>query len=249
MSVFSIAAPFFDVCPSDNTPLPFTAFPALTYNAPKAKRDWQPWTSSSAPAKTTTKSEAPKTTEYKDNGKKTTEYNNGSKTTEYKKGDETSTVTVTVYPSKQTDNNNWNDWNNGNNGKPGYENGKPSPAKTSDCPAPPAQWEGYGKGGKGPMPAPVLPKAGDKVSFTSANDVPAGSFITFVSGLVITSVPASIDGKTVTAAIPDTVSGQTYVFLSSSDQEKTFSDKAVLAGPAIIEVAPPAPAIDYNYKK
>lgn len=264
MSVFSIAAPFFDVCPSDNTPLPFTTFPALTYNAPtKAKRDWMPWTSAASSAKTsstastktwTTEKKATTTTK----STKTTEYYTGAKTTGYStwEGYNNNGAKTTGYNNNGAKTTGYN-----NNGAKttGYDN---KGSKPTDCAsyggdwAPvngkPGQWEPV-NGGKGgaytPTPAPAGPAAGAKVSFTAAGSVPAGSFVTFVSGLVITSVPAEISGNTVTAAIPDTVSGQTYVFISSSDQETTFSDKAVLFGPAIIEVAPPAPAIDYNYRK
>lgn len=94
------------------------------------------------------------------------------------------------------------------------------------------------------------PAAGSKVSFTAASSVPAGSFITFVSGLTITSVAGTINGNSISAAIPSTIEGgQTYVFVSNAKQEKTFSGTAVLFGPAIIEVTPAAPSIDYGYYK
>ena len=39
------------------------------------------------------------------------------------------------------------------------------------------------------------PSAGDTVSFTATGKIPAGSYITFVNGLVVTSIPAQISGK------------------------------------------------------
>lgn len=43
--------------------------------------------------------------------------------------------------------------------------------------------------------------------------------------------------------------GQSYVFVTKSDVEGTFSDTQVLFGPAVLEVKPPAPAIDYTILK
>ena len=80
------------------------------------------------------------------------------------------------------------------------------------------------------------PMAGASVMLTGANEVPAGSFVTFVSGLMITSVkPSSIDGANVQVMIPSQAQGQTYVFITTSDIEGMFTDSAVLFGPAILE--------------
>jgi hypothetical protein len=78
--------------------------------------------------------------------------------------------------------------------------------------------------------------AGASIMLTAANDVPAGSFVTFVSGLMITSVkPSSMDGANVQVMIPSKAQGQTYVFITKSDIEGMFTDSAVLFGPAILE--------------
>jgi hypothetical protein len=53
-------------------------------------------------------------------------------------------------------------------------------------------------------------------------------------------------GNSASFKIPEGVSGQSYVFVTSKDVEGTFDSKAVVAGPAIIEVKPEAPTLDYN---
>lgn len=97
------------------------------------------------------------------------------------------------------------------------------------------------------------PSAGDTVSFTAAGRIPAGSFLTFVNGLVVTSIPASISGTVATGKVPATiVGGQTYVFITNKDLEgdfTAFSDAAVLFGPAVLEVNPAPPVIHYNILK
>jgi hypothetical protein len=71
---------------------------------------------------------------------------------------------------------------------------------------------------------------------TAANSVPDSSFVTFVSGLAVVSTkPSKIDGANVYVAVPSAAQGQTYVFITNSDVEGTFTDRAVLYGPAIVE--------------
>jgi hypothetical protein len=78
--------------------------------------------------------------------------------------------------------------------------------------------------------------AGASVMLTAAQEAPAGSYVTFVSGLMVTSVkPSSIDGANVQVTIPSEAQGQTYVFITNSDIEGMFTDSAVLFGPAILE--------------
>jgi len=97
------------------------------------------------------------------------------------------------------------------------------------------------------------PSAGDSVSFTAVSAIPAGSYLTFVNGLVVASVPAKISGSVATGTIPATIGGgQTYVFVTSSNLEgdfTAFSDAAVLFGPAVIEVNPGPPTLNYNILK
>ena len=109
----------------------------------------------------------------------------------------------------------------------------------------------YGPPGGYSQAAP--PSAGDTVSFTAVANIPAGSYVTFVNGLVITSVKGAINGKVISAKIPATIiGGQTYVFVTNKDLEGDFTaytDAAVLFGPAVLEVNPPAPVIHYNILK
>jgi len=90
---------------------------------------------------------------------------------------------------------------------------------------------------------PMIPCAGQTVSFTAESDIPEGSYVTFVNGLGVSSVKGEIMGKTISAEIPMTVEGQAYVFVSNKDVEKTFDDSAVLFGPAILEVKPQPPTL------
>ncbi len=89
------------------------------------------------------------------------------------------------------------------------------------------------------------PSSGASVKFTAAKKIPAGSYVTFVNGLTVTSVKGTISNKKdITATIPTGLGGQTYVFVTKSDVETTFDDSQVLFGPSILEVNPAAPAID-----
>jgi hypothetical protein len=74
---------------------------------------------------------------------------------------------------------------------------------------------------------------------------PTGIFYTtFVSGLDIVSVEAKVgDGGVIMTTVPMTISGQSYVFLTS-DNSGTVTDANVLAGPAIVEVTPASPTFD-----
>ena len=73
-------------------------------------------------------------------------------------------------------------------------------------------------------------------TFTAASTVPDGSFVTFVSGLDIVSVPvASKSGSTIAAVIPAVSAGQTYIFVTNSNITTTLNDSCILFGPAILE--------------
>lgn len=106
--------------------------------------------------------------------------------------------------------------------------------------------------------------AGTSVTFTAQKNIPAGSYVTFVSGLTVTSVKGTVNGKQrgtqhntltqsnfttgmdIKATVPSAIMGQSYVFVSKSDVENTFDDSQVLFGPAVLEVAPPAPQLNFN---
>ena len=77
----------------------------------------------------------------------------------------------------------------------------------------------------------------NEVTFTSTAAIPSDPlFATFISGLDITSVPATVSGSDVCATIPQTADGQTYVVLTNSNVTVSVQDSQVVAGPAIIEV-------------
>ena len=85
-------------------------------------------------------------------------------------------------------------------------------------------------------------KRNHEVQFTSKAPAPAAPFYaTFISGLDITSVPATASGDTICTTIPDTASGQTYVVLTNANATGSVMDSQVIAGPAIIEVGAPYP--------
>ena len=94
-------------------------------------------------------------------------------------------------------------------------------------------------------PPACVKAAGDSITLTvgamaggngTAPAVPAGAFVTFVSGLAVSSVPAgSVSGANVMATIPAGVSGQTYVFVTSAAANGKLDSTTVVAGPAIVE--------------
>jgi hypothetical protein len=85
-------------------------------------------------------------------------------------------------------------------------------------------------------------------TFKAMGTVPASAFVTFVSGLTTTSVPLTMQGDMISAMIPNTISGQSYAFITSSAVAAGMSvtDDMVLFGPAIVEVTPPSPMFDIN---
>ena len=83
-------------------------------------------------------------------------------------------------------------------------------------------------------------------TFSVKGALPATFYVVFVSGLSTTSVVPTMAGGMISAFIPATAMGQTYVFLSKSATNTTITDTMILYGPAIIEVTPPAPSIDFS---
>lgn len=70
-------------------------------------------------------------------------------------------------------------------------------------------------------------------------------FLTFVNGLETIYAPITqAVGTLITAIIPATVSGQTYVFLTKEKKSGPVTDENVLNGPAIIEVTPDSPTFN-----
>ena len=93
---------------------------------------------------------------------------------------------------------------------------------------------------QGSPAAPGIP-----LTLTAKGPIPSGAFVVFVNGLNTTTVsPTQSSGSVITANIPDTVSGQTYVFVTTSKPATTIQDSLVAFGPAIIEVTPPSPTFD-----
>ena len=88
--------------------------------------------------------------------------------------------------------------------------------------------------------------AGSAYTFTAASDIPAGSYVTFASGLSVASVQGSITGNVVSATIPSIAMGQTYVFITTASETSGVPDADILFGPAIIEIAPAPPVIDFG---
>jgi hypothetical protein len=92
-----------------------------------------------------------------------------------------------------------------------------------------------GKGGNDQTIICAAPRAGQGAKFQSAMEIPQGSFLTFVSGLTVISVQATISGSSIEASVPESISGQSYVFVTKSAMSGTIMDSEVISGPAILE--------------
>ena len=127
-----------------------------------------------------------------------------------------------------------------------------SPTKTHDMSMPySSPTGGYGSSTGGancalPSKTACAAAVGAQYTFTAASNIPAGSYVTFVSGLSFASVQGTINGNTVVATIPSIASGQTYVFITSVAETTQVPDADILFGPAIVEVAPAPPTLDYS---
>jgi len=79
--------------------------------------------------------------------------------------------------------------------------------------------------------------------------IPATPYLTFISGLDITSVPATKKSNGYySAAVPEASEGQTYVILTNKNVTGGTIDesKDIVAGPAILEVCSGEPTLNYN---
>jgi hypothetical protein len=76
---------------------------------------------------------------------------------------------------------------------------------------------------------------GESIKFHVDIEIAQGSFLTFVSGLTTISVQASISGTVLEAAVPDSISGQSYVFVTKTAMTGMIMDGDILAGPAVLE--------------
>ena len=79
------------------------------------------------------------------------------------------------------------------------------------------------------------PKVGEGAKFHSDVEIPQGSFLTFVSGVTIISVQASISVNVIEASVPESISGQSYVFVTKTAISGTIADGDIISGPAVLE--------------
>ena len=75
---------------------------------------------------------------------------------------------------------------------------------------------------------------GQSIVFVAANSVPADVFVTFASGLSVISIGVTGGSTIVEILIPFSISGQTFVFITTS-AVTTLTDEVIIFGPAIIE--------------
>jgi len=86
---------------------------------------------------------------------------------------------------------------------------------------------------------------GISFQFAAPEQAPTGEFfVTFISGLATTSMPATLDGDRITTTIAPTSEGQTYAILTNANVTSALTDAQVIAGPAILEVTPNSPTFD-----
>lgn len=76
---------------------------------------------------------------------------------------------------------------------------------------------------------------------------PSGTFYTtFVSGLDAVAVASQIGSNgSIMTEVPSSVSGQSYAFLTM-DNSGNLTDSNIIAGPAIIEVTPDSPTLNFT---
>ncbi|EED16603.1 conserved hypothetical protein [Talaromyces stipitatus ATCC 10500] len=79
--------------------------------------------------------------------------------------------------------------------------------------------------------------------------IPATAFVTFVSGIDIISVPAQVVNGAIAVTIPPQASGQIFGLLTTESLTGTgtlLDETKVIAGPAIMEIQPASPSIDFT---
>lgn len=79
---------------------------------------------------------------------------------------------------------------------------------------------------------------GQSISFMVDGDLPSECYVTYVSGLDVLPVNATMSGKMINSSLPKEVSGQSYAFVTS-DMSGNLTDSNILFGPAILEVKAP----------
>ncbi|CAR23065.1 ferritin-like domain-containing protein [Lachancea thermotolerans CBS 6340] len=93
-----------------------------------------------------------------------------------------------------------------------------------------------------------LPTAmNSSITFASNGTLPNSTqiYVTFVSGLDVIPVAGSRNGSSIRATVPEMVSGQSYVFLTTGNSSN-LTDSNILYGPAIIEVTPSSPTFNVS---
>lgn len=93
-----------------------------------------------------------------------------------------------------------------------------------------------------------LPTAmNSSITFASNGTLPNSTqiYVTFVSGLDVIPVVGSRNGSSIRATVPEDVSGQSYVFLTTGNSSN-LTDSNILYGPAIIEVTPSSPTFNVS---
>jgi hypothetical protein len=88
------------------------------------------------------------------------------------------------------------------------------------------------------------------VDFTIKGDC-KDKYVTFVSGLVISSVKIEDEGSEFGVKVPMGISGQTYAFLTNANVNGgpgALMDSMIVNGPAILEITPAAPTYDPSYQ-
>ena len=111
-----------------------------------------------------------------------------------------------------------------------------APPAGPGAPPPPPQGQAD-NGGKvtAAQPCPFLSQ-GQEAKFNAEQDIPAGSFMTFVSGLSVVSTQGQISGKSASASVPAGIMGQSYVFITNKEiTDNKLPAEAIVAGPAILE--------------
>lgn len=106
----------------------------------------------------------------------------------------------------------------------------------------------------GGLGAPVSVSAGSQANLVlgtgingSAVSMPSVVFVTFVNALEVISVQAQIVSATeIVAIIPPQVQGQTFAMLTNAPANGSLVEGSVLAGPAIMEITPQAPTLNFS---
>lgn len=82
------------------------------------------------------------------------------------------------------------------------------------------------------------------ITFSTTITITSTFFFTFFSGIRIYSVQGYRWNGFYRCQIPPWVSGQCYVFLTNSNSTSNFTNSAIQAGPAIVQVTAPSPLLN-----